>query len=85
MTTHIGHISPDTVIQCATSLIENMYIQHSPVIILALAGSYSGISIQSPLEECLEIFCKGVLEEALRGFVDLMAESKRGYVSLPEG
>ena len=46
---YIGHVSPDAVIQLATALIEDVHVQNPPVIVEALAGSYSLVAIQGPL------------------------------------
>ena len=72
---NIGHVLFNTVIQLATMSIEDMHIRNPPVVTKAIKGPYSRICVQGPLEERLEIFCGGVFEESLRGFIDLGAES----------
>lgn len=72
---YIGHVSFDSVIQLAPTLIEDVHVQNPPVVAEAITSPYSRILVQGPFEERLEIFCGGVMEERLRGFIDVEAES----------
>lgn len=71
---HIGHVPFDTFIQLTPTLIEDMHVQDPPVVTEAITGPYSGVFVQGPLKERLEIFCGGVLEESFGGLVDVGAE-----------
>ncbi len=71
---HISHVPFDTFIQLATTLIEDVHVQDPPVVTEAVTGPYSGVFIQGPFKERLEIFRGGVLEERFGGLVDVEAE-----------
>ncbi len=71
---YIVHVSFNPVIQFPPTLIEDVHIQDPPVITKAITGPYSRVLVQGPLEERLEIFCAGALEEGLRRFIDSRAE-----------
>jgi len=82
---YIGHVSFDPVIQLAFTLIEDVHLQHPPVVIEAVTGPYSRIFVQGPPEERLEIFCGGVSEEGFGGFIDVGAESNRRMLASRSG
>ncbi len=82
---YIGHVSFDPVIQLASTLIEDVHLQHPPVVIEAVTGPYSRIFVQGSPEERLEIFCGGVSEEGFGGFIDVGAESNRRMLASRSG
>jgi len=54
-----------------------MHVRDPPVDTEAITGPDAWVFVQGSLEECLEIFCGGVLEESFGGFIDIAAETDR--------